>query len=135
MQLSKMLEESESKKVQDAELQELHDSSQELESQVEVLQQQLSASQAYSDSLQQDLHASRYALDLPSNFMSGLWSQILTVPLGSGICLDVPYELWGFLCAPALPLAFSVCLWVLPVYGVVVQPLPACMKGDFSVAS
>ena len=59
MQLSKMMEESESKKERDEEVQEMQQASLSLEGEIALLQQQLTASKASSAHLQQELHASR----------------------------------------------------------------------------
>ena len=64
VQLSKIMEESETKKERDEDLQELQQSSQELQAQVELLQQHLSAAEAQSAGLQQDLHATRYSPEI-----------------------------------------------------------------------
>lgn len=64
VQLSKIMEESETKKERDEDLQELQHSSQELQAQVELLQQHLSAAEAQSAGLQQDLHATRYSPEI-----------------------------------------------------------------------
>ena len=60
VQLSKMMEENESKKVRDENMQELQESSHQLAEQVELLRQQLSASQAHSACLEQEMQTIRY---------------------------------------------------------------------------
>ena len=60
VQLSKMIEENESKKERDEDMQELQESSHQLAEQVELLRQQLSASEAHSACLEQDMHTIRY---------------------------------------------------------------------------
>lgn len=62
VQLSKMMEENESKKERDEDMQELQESSHQLAEQVELLRQQLSDSQAQSSCLEQEILSIRYSL-------------------------------------------------------------------------
>ncbi len=57
VQLSKMIE---GKKERDEDMQELQESSHQLAEQVELLRQQLSASEAHSACLEQEMHTIRY---------------------------------------------------------------------------
>ncbi len=57
-----MMEENESKKESHEDMQELQESSHQLAEQVELLRQQLSASQAHSACLEQEMHTIRYGL-------------------------------------------------------------------------
>ena len=68
-----MMEENESRKERDEDMQELQDSSHQLAEQVELLRQQLSASQAHSACLEQEMHSIRYV-------PSCLGAYIRTVP-------------------------------------------------------
>ena len=88
------MEESETKKERDEDLQELQHSSKELQAQVELLQQHLSAAEAQSAGLQQDLHTTRYSPGIRLVFNS---------------CLPVEHPALKSVGASAH--AYSLCVW------------------------